>query len=66
MDPISHVDDNDTIIRETTLTYPQNRRISIISYKEDIGATRTYNEGLAKASGRYCTYVVGDDMPIPI
>ena len=65
LDPISHVDDDDTIIRESTLTYPQNRRISIITYKEDIGATQTYNEGLAKASGRYCTYVVGDDMPHP-
>ncbi|BBO73741.1 hypothetical protein DSCW_11580 [Desulfosarcina widdelii] len=53
------------IIRAPKTIYPQNRKLIILNFDEDIGATRTYNEGLIKATGKYCTYVVGDDMPHP-
>ena len=54
-----------TIVRKEMLAYPQNRSIQIISFEEDIGPTQTYNEGLMRASGEYCTYIVGDDLPHP-
>ncbi|MFZ5764291.1 MAG: glycosyltransferase [Thermodesulfobacteriota bacterium] len=65
MEPVSHLDDNGEIIRTPIFSYPQNRDITILTFAEDIGATRTYNEGLQKATGRYCTYIVGDDLPHP-
>jgi len=65
LDPVKFMADDGAIIRKTTLTYPQNRQIKIISFDHDIGATRTYNEGLQKAQGKYCTYIVGDDLPHP-
>lgn len=65
LDPVSCMAGDDTLIREPILTYPQNRRIRIITFEEDIGATATYNKGLEKAGGKYCTYVVGDDLPHP-
>lgn len=65
MEPVSHMSDAGEIVRNRTVVHPQNRRVRIISFDQDIGATRTYNEGLAIASGKYCTYVVGDDLPHP-
>ncbi|MFZ6028237.1 MAG: glycosyltransferase [Chloroflexota bacterium] len=65
MEPVSHLADSGEIIRTPLRTYPQNRKIEIMTFARDIGATRTYNEGLQKAAGKYCTYVVGDDLPHP-
>ncbi len=65
MTPVSHLAENDEIIRKPVVVYPQNRKIEIVTLKKDIGATRTYNEGLKRASGTYCTYIVGDDLPHP-
>ena len=65
MDPVSCMSEDGKILRETILTYPQNRQIKIRSFKKNIGATKTYNEGLGAASGKYCTYIVGDDLPHP-
>jgi len=63
--PVVFMSEDNEIIRREIAIYPQNRMLRIISFDEDIGATRTYNEGLKRASGKYCTYVVGDDMPHP-
>jgi len=65
MEPVSHLSENNELIRRSLRTFPQDRDIQIITFNDDIGATRTYNEGLRKASGKYCTYVVGDDLPHP-
>ena len=65
LDPVVCMDDSGDIVRKTYLTYPQNRKLIIQIFDRNIGATRTYNEGLSRASGEYCTYVAGDDMPHP-
>ena len=59
-EPVVHMDALGNVVRERVLAYPQNRRIEIVRFEGDIGATRTYNEGLARARGEYCTYVPGD------
>lgn len=63
--PVVRMNSGGNIIRGEFVSYPQNRKITIISFDEDIGPTRTYNEGFRKVSGKYCTYVVGDDLPFP-
>jgi glycosyltransferase involved in cell wall biosynthesis len=63
--PVAEMDAQGTVIREERPVYPQNRSIRIRSFDEDIGPTRTYNEGLQLVSGSYCTYIVGDDLPHP-
>jgi len=63
--PVSKMDEEGNIIREDILVYPQNRQLQIIAFDSDIGATRTYNEGLSRVTGEYCTYIVGDDLPHP-
>ncbi|RLB83739.1 MAG: glycosyl transferase [Deltaproteobacteria bacterium] len=63
--PVVELDDNGDIIRKEILAYPRGRELRIITFDEDIGPTRTYNEGLSRATGYYCTYVVGDDIPHP-
>ena len=63
--PVSFMDEAGGVVREPVLVYPQNRRIHILNFDHDIGATATYNEGLGRASGEFCTYVVGDDLPHP-
>lgn len=63
--PISHMDDRGGIVRKCETAYPQNRQLHIMTFDSDIGPTRTYNEGLKRATGDYCTYVVGDDLPFP-
>lgn len=65
MEPVSRLSENGKIIRRPVQIYPQNRMVKIVSFVKDIGATRTYNEGLKLASGKYCTYIVGDDIPHP-
>jgi glycosyltransferase involved in cell wall biosynthesis len=63
--PVVRMSGDGNIIRGEFISYPQDRKITILTFDEDIGPTRTYNEGLRKASGKYCTYVVGDDLPHP-
>ena len=65
LDPVTCMDNSGEIIREAILTYPQDRDIIIKTFDEDIGPTRTYNEGLSEITGEYCTYIVGDDLPHP-
>jgi len=65
MDPVSSMSEAGDIIRKRVPVYPRNRKLRILSFEEDIGATPTYNRGFEKASGKYCTYVVGDDLPHP-
>lgn len=63
--PVIRMGNNKEIIREELTVYPSNREIITLKYDNDIGATRTYNEGLKRASGKYCTYIAGDDIPHP-
>lgn len=63
--PVIEMDGEGEIIRKEFPAYPTGREIRIISFDKDIGPTRTYNEGLSRATGDYCTYVVGDDLPHP-
>ena len=63
--PVKEMDKAGNIIREEIPVYPSGRTVRVITFDEDIGATRTCNEGLSRASGEYCTYVVGDDLPHP-
>lgn len=63
--PVTEMSKEGKIIRKEVPAYPPGREIRIITFNEDIGATRTYNEGLSHATGDYCTYVVGDDIPHP-
>ena len=65
MTPVSYMDDFGNIIRKEIVTFPKGRKIKIVTHENDIGATRTYNEGFKRASGKYCTYIVGDDLPHP-
>ncbi len=65
MTPVVLMSEDGEILRKEILTCPQNRKVRILSFEEDIGATRTYNKGLEAASGKYCTYIVGDDLPHP-
>lgn len=63
--PIVRMNTMGETVREESLVYPRGREVQIVSFKKDIGATRTYNEGLKRVSGEYCTYIVGDDLPHP-
>lgn len=63
--PVVSMDKEGNIVREKQIAYPQNRSIKILTFDHDIGATKTYNEGLKRVTGEYCTYVVGDDLPHP-
>ncbi len=64
-EPVLEMNAEGTIIREELLVYPQNRSIRVVAFDENIGPTRTYNEGLKRVNGSYCTYIVGDDLPHP-
>ena len=64
-DQVFEMDERGNIIRKVHNVYPSNRELRIIRFDEDIGPTRTYNEGLRATTGEYCTYIVGDDMPHP-
>lgn len=63
--PIIEMDGSGNIVRGCYQAYPQNRELKIISFPEDIGATRTYNVGFKNITGEFCTYIVGDDLPHP-
>jgi glycosyltransferase involved in cell wall biosynthesis len=65
-EPVVEMDSNGQIKREVVRVYPQQgREVKIITFNEDIGPTRTYNEGLIRVTGEFCTYIVGDDIPNP-
>ena len=64
-EPVAEMGPEENIIRRKEMAYPQARQLRIITFPADIGPTRTYNEGLSKVSGDYCTYIVGDDLPHP-
>lgn len=64
-EPVARMDEAGNVVRAEARTYPQRRRLEIVSFTEDIGPTRTCNEGLSRATGEYCTYVPGDDLPYP-
>lgn len=63
--PVTEMDSAGNLIRREFQAYPQNRELKIVTFDTDIGPTRTYNEGLGRVTGAYCTYVVGDDLPHP-
>ncbi|EHJ46217.1 glycosyl transferase family 2 [Solidesulfovibrio carbinoliphilus subsp. oakridgensis] len=63
--PVARMQEDGDIVREEILTCPQGRRLTIVACDRDIGPTRTYNEGFARATGEFCTYVPGDDLPYP-
>lgn len=63
IEPVAFLSEEGDIVRKQIKVYPQNRIIKILTFSEDIGATRTYNEGLKLVSGLYCTYIPGDDVP---
>jgi glycosyltransferase involved in cell wall biosynthesis len=63
--PVVEMDSDGNLIRRESPTYPSNRELKIVTFPGDIGPTRTYNEGLGRVTGKYCTYVVGDDLPHP-
>jgi len=63
MSPVIEMDKQGEIVRKHIKVCPQDRQLKIISFDKDIGPTRTYNEGLSRATGEYCTYIVGDDLP---
>lgn len=63
--PIGYVDNEGVIVREPFRVYPQNRKLLVITFDRDMGSTRSYNEGLYRVSGEYCTYIPGDDLPHP-
>ncbi len=63
--PVVRLGPDGEIARETVLAYPQDRRLTVVTFDQDIGPTRTYNEGFSRATGEYCTYVPGDDLPYP-
>ena len=70
--PVTCMDDRGQIVykkcrsyhEDTHAIHPQ-REIKIFSYAENIGRTPTYNAGLKAATGKYCTYIVGDDIAHP-
>lgn len=57
--------DGREVVRETHRRFPQNRRIRVIRTDRDLGATQTYNVGMAEVRGDYATYVPGDDLIHP-
>lgn len=70
--PVLRYDEHDGIVRKACRTYLEDthvthpgRELHILSYEHDLGRTGTYNAGFRKATGEYCTYIVGDDMPHP-
>lgn len=64
--PVLEMDGQGEILRAEIPACPRTgRELTILTFDTDIGATGTYNEGLSRATGHYCTYVVGDDLPHP-
>ena len=65
---LAGMDDSDgteRLIRTHGKRYPPGRGIVVLESDENIGATRSYNEGFRRATGAYCTYLVADDAFLP-
>ena len=58
-------DGQEVLVRQEERRYPGNRRICVVESLENIGGTRSYNEGFRRAQGKYATYLVGDDYFLP-
>jgi len=52
-------------VRQYEKRYPSGRKIIVCEGEENIGGTASYNEGFKRASGVFCTYLVGDDYFLP-
>ncbi len=52
-------------VRKYLPKFPSGRTITVIESKINIGGTASYNVGFRKISGKYCTYLVGDDYFLP-
>lgn len=65
VEPVIRMDNAGNLIREKQTVYPQFRNVKMTLFENDIGATKTYNEGFKFVTGEYCTYIVGDDIPHP-
>ncbi len=65
VNPVVAMNKNGEIVRQEIRVHTDNHDLKIITFSEDIGPTRTYNKGLKLATGEYCTYIVGDDIPHP-
>ena len=63
INPVLEMDEEGHVVRKEIPAYPKGRKLEIVSFDKDIGPTRTYNEGLSRATGDYCTYISGDDLP---
>ncbi|MBW2056256.1 MAG: glycosyltransferase [Deltaproteobacteria bacterium] len=70
--PVLYMDGNGEIVYKECLAYHEDthaehpkREIKIFSFRENLGRTRSYNVGFKEVTGRYCTYVVGDDIAHP-
>ena len=72
LDPVMTMEADGKIVKKNCRTYHEDthathpsRELKIISSKKDLGRTGTYNTGFREATGYYCTYIVGDDLPHP-
>lgn len=72
VEPVTAMDADGRILKKTCKTYHEDthaahpsRELKIISSEKDLGRTGTYNAGFREATGDYCTYIVGDDLPHP-
>lgn len=72
VEPVVRMGENGELIKKTCRTYHEDthavhpgRELTIISSEKDLGRTGTYNAGFRQATGDYCTYIVGDDLPHP-
>lgn len=72
VEPVVRMDDAGELVKKRCRTYYEDvhvdhprRELKIIASKTDLGRTGTYNAGFREATGDYCTYIVGDDLPHP-
>jgi glycosyltransferase involved in cell wall biosynthesis len=56
--------DGTQVLREEHRRFP-DRIVRVFHHAENLGATRTYNAGMAHVRGRYATFVPSDDLPHP-
>ena len=51
LSPVAEMNDAGEIVREQIRVYPRDRTVKPVVFKENLGATRTYNEGLSRVTG---------------
>lgn len=61
----SRVSDDGTVERVWHVRYPQDRKLRLLLSERNVGATANYNRGFSAATGDYCTFIPGDDLPHP-